>query len=79
MDQIRQLELENMKSDLPSFNAGDTVDVHYLIREGDKERIQIFSGTVIKIAGTGVRRTFLCVAWYQAKAWNEPSPCTARA
>jgi large subunit ribosomal protein L19 len=59
MDQIRQLELENMKSDLPSFNAGDTVDVHYLIREGDKERIQIFSGTVIKIAGTGVRRTFL--------------------
>lgn len=59
MDQIRQLELENMKSDLPSFNTGDTVDVHYLIREGDKERIQIFSGTVIKIAGAGVRRTFL--------------------
>ncbi len=59
MDQIRQLELENMKSDLPAFNAGDTVDVHYLIREGDKERIQIFSGTVIKISGTGVRRTFL--------------------
>ena len=59
MDQIRQLELENMKSDVPAFNAGDTVDVHYLIREGNKERIQIFSGTVLKISGTGVRRTFL--------------------
>lgn len=59
MDQIRQLELENMKSDLPAFNTGDTVDVHYLIREGDKERIQIFSGTVIKISGANVRRTFL--------------------
>ena len=47
MDQIRQLELENMKTDIPEFNAGDTVDVHYLIREGDKERIQVFSGTVI--------------------------------
>ena len=59
MDQIRQLELENMKNSLPAFNVGDSVDVHYQIREGDKERIQIFSGTVLKIAGTGVRRTFL--------------------
>jgi large subunit ribosomal protein L19 len=59
MDQIRQLELENMKTSLPEFNVGDAVDVHYLIREGDKERIQIFSGTVIKISGTGLRRSFL--------------------
>ena len=59
MDQIRQLELENMKAELPKFNVGDTVDVHYQIREGDKERVQIFSGTVIKIGGEGVRRSFL--------------------
>lgn len=59
MDQIRQLELENMKNSLPSFNVGDTVNVHYLIREGDKERIQIFTGTVIKISGTGIRRSCL--------------------
>ncbi|MCB9889756.1 MAG: 50S ribosomal protein L19 [Planctomycetes bacterium] len=59
MDQIRQLELEGMKSSVPSFNVGDTVDVHYLIREGDKERVQIFGGTVIRIHGTGLRRCFL--------------------
>jgi large subunit ribosomal protein L19 len=59
MDPIRQLELENMKNSLPVFNAGDTVDVHYLIREGDKERIQVFTGTVVKIGGAGVRRNCL--------------------
>ena len=59
MDQIRQLELENMKTGLPEFNAGDTVDVHYLIREGDKERIQVFTGTVIAIKGEGIRRNIL--------------------
>jgi large subunit ribosomal protein L19 len=59
MDQIRQLELENMKTGIPEFNAGDTVDVHYLIREGDKERIQVFSGTVIAIKGEGIRRSIL--------------------
>ncbi|MHC4813727.1 MAG: 50S ribosomal protein L19 [Planctomycetota bacterium] len=59
MDQIRQLELENMKTDIPEFNSGDTVDVHYLIREGDKERIQVFTGTVIAIKGEGIRRSIL--------------------
>jgi large subunit ribosomal protein L19 len=59
MDQIRQLELENMKTGIPEFNAGDTVDVHYLIREGDKERIQVFTGTVIAIKGEGIRRAIL--------------------
>jgi len=59
MDQIRQLELENMKTGIPLFHAGDTVDVHYLIREGDKERIQIFTGTVIAIKGEGIRRSVL--------------------
>ena len=59
MDLLRQLELENMKPDVPDFGVGDTVDVHYLIREGDKERIQIFTGTVISINGSGVRRSAL--------------------
>lgn len=57
MDLIRQIELENMKTDVPDFGVGDSVDVHYLIREGEKERVQIFSGTVIRISGSGPRRT----------------------
>ena len=59
MDLMRQIELENMKTDVPDFGVGDTVRVHYLIREGDKERIQIFAGTVISINGSGIRRTAL--------------------
>lgn len=57
MDLMRQLELEHMKPTIPDFGVGDTVDVHYLIREGDKERVQIFSGTVLAIRGSGIRRT----------------------
>lgn len=57
MDLMRQLELEHMKPSLPDFGVGDTVEVHYLIREGDKERIQVFTGTTIAIGGSGVRRT----------------------
>ena len=59
MDLIRQIELENMKTGVPDFGVGDTVDVHYLIREGDKERVQVFTGTVIAIHGSGVRRSFV--------------------
>jgi len=59
MDLMRQLELEQMKTELPDFGVGDTVDVHYLIREGEKERIQIFNGTVLMISGSGLRRTAL--------------------
>ena len=42
----------------PDFNAGDTVSVHYKIREGNKERIQIYRGVVIQVKGTGTTRTF---------------------
>lgn len=59
MNILRQLEIENMKTSVPDFGIGDTVDVHYQIKEGDKERIQVFSGTVIAITGRGIRRTAL--------------------
>ena len=59
MDLMRQIELENMKPSLPDFGVGDTVDVHYLIREGEKERIQVFTGTAIAINGSGIGRTVL--------------------
>lgn len=57
MNILRQLELEHMKTSIPDFGIGDSVDVHYLIKEGDKERVQIFSGTVISFQGGGTRRS----------------------
>lgn len=57
MNILRQLEIEHMKATVPDFGVGDTVDVHYMIKEGDKERVQVFSGTVIAIKGRGIRRT----------------------
>ncbi len=57
MNILRQIELENMKTEIPDFGIGDTVDVHYLIKEGDKERVQLFSGIVISFQGGGVRRS----------------------
>ena len=47
MDKLKQLEVEQMRMDLPDFAAGDTVKVHVKIREGEKERIQVFQGVVI--------------------------------
>lgn len=45
---IENLEKESMRLDIPAFRAGDTVKVHVKIREGDKERIQVFEGVVIR-------------------------------
>jgi large subunit ribosomal protein L19 len=47
MEKIKQLERELMRLDLPAFAAGDTVKVHVKIKEGEKERIQVFQGVVI--------------------------------
>ncbi|MDR7856355.1 50S ribosomal protein L19 [Tissierella sp.] len=58
MDIIKMLEDEQLRNDLPSFNVGDTVQVHYKVVEGTRERIQLYEGTVIKIQGGGVGETF---------------------
>src|SRR5687767_4877455 len=55
---IEQVEQAYLKKDIPQFTVGDTVDVHTRIIEGEKERIQIFSGTVIMKKGAGVNETF---------------------
>ena len=60
MKLIDTLERELGKNDIPTLHSGDTVDVHYLIREGEKERVQIYSGTIISISGRGIRKT-ICV------------------
>lgn len=58
MKQIAQLEKGYMKDNVPEFKSGDTVKVHVKIREGDKERIQVFQGTVISRRGGGLNQTF---------------------
>src|SRR5437773_12331426 len=55
---IENIEQAYLKKDVPQFNVGDTVDVHTRIIEGDKERIQVFSGTVIMRKGRGINETF---------------------
>jgi large subunit ribosomal protein L19 len=57
-DILRLVEQETMKAEPPQFEIGDTVDVHTKILEGDKERIQIFSGVVIARSGSGSREMF---------------------
>lgn len=52
------LEEEQLRNDLPDFNVGDTVQVHYRIVEGSRERIQVYEGTVIRKQGGGVGETF---------------------
>ena len=55
---IKNIETAQMKSELPQFNVGDTVRVSAKIKEGNRERTQVFEGTVLKMQGTGVRSTF---------------------
>jgi large subunit ribosomal protein L19 len=57
LPQIEALEAKQTRS-LPTFRVGDTVRVHYRITEGDKQRIQVFQGVVIRQSGGGVGRTF---------------------
>jgi len=52
------VEKAGLKEEAPVFDIGDTVDVHVRILEGDKERIQVFTGVVIAKAGSGTRETF---------------------
>ncbi|MCA9191334.1 MAG: 50S ribosomal protein L19 [Planctomycetales bacterium] len=53
------VEKASMKSDVPQFDIGDTVDVHTRILEGNKERIQVFTGVVIARSGSGTREMFV--------------------
>ena len=55
---IASLEQRQLRSDVPAFKAGDTVRVHFRVIEGNRRRIQVFEGIVIKRQGAGVRETF---------------------
>ncbi len=58
MNKIKLVEATQLKSDIPDFKAGDTVNVHVIVKEGDKERIQEFQGIVISRRGSGINETF---------------------
>lgn len=55
---IERIESRMLRKDIPNFTSGDTVRVHTKIKEGDKERIQVFEGVVIRRKAAGVRSTF---------------------
>ncbi|MFR8547411.1 MAG: 50S ribosomal protein L19 [Lachnospiraceae bacterium] len=55
---IKNIEAEQLRADVPQFNVGDTVKVYGKIKEGNRERIQVFEGVVIKKQGGSVRATF---------------------
>lgn len=57
-DIIKNIETEQLKENAPEFRVGDTVRVSAKIKEGNRERIQVFEGTVLKRQGGGVRETF---------------------
>ena len=58
MDTMQLLDREQMRTDIPQFKPGDTIKVHVRIREGDKERIQIFQGVVIRKRKGKINSTF---------------------
>ena len=58
MNPIDRIEAEQLRKDVPPFKPGDTVRVHVKVVEGDKERIQVFEGTVLGRSGTKNRETF---------------------
>ena len=58
MNIIDQIEKEQLRNDIAPFNIGDTVKVHVKVKEGDKERIQVYEGVVIAKKGSGIRESF---------------------
>ena len=58
MDKVKIAVADQLRSDVPDFGPGDTVAVHAKVVEGDKERIQVFEGVVIKRKGKGIDATF---------------------
>ena len=77
-DYIKNLEASQMKAEVADFAVGDTVKVHNKIKEGNRERIQIFEGTVIKRQGGSNRETFTVRKFSNGvgveKTWSVHSP-----
>ncbi len=58
MDAIKALTQDQIRTDLPKLEIGSTVKVHVKVKEGNRERIQVFEGTIIKVQNGGIQQTF---------------------
>ena len=58
MNKLQEIEQDYLRPDVPEFRSGDTLKVHVKVREGEKERIQVFQGVVISRRGTGTNESF---------------------
>jgi large subunit ribosomal protein L19 len=58
MDLVKIIENDQLRKDIPQFNVGDTVKVHVNIKEGNRERVQVYEGVVLKRQGGGLTETF---------------------
>ena len=58
MNSLAALDAASLRDDVPAFNAGDTLKVHVKVVEGNRSRIQVFQGVVIRRSGSGLRETF---------------------
>ncbi len=58
MDLIKELTKDQIRTDLPELGVGSTVKVHVKVKEGNRERIQVFEGTIIKVQHGGIQKTF---------------------
>ena len=79
---IKGIEAEQIRDDLPDFRVGDTIRVHAKIKEGNRERIQVFEGTVLKRQGGGAREMFTVRKFSNGvgveKTWPLHSPNVAK-
>ena len=58
MDLVKHIEASQVRTDIPEFGSGDNISVHYKIKEGNKERIQVFQGVVLQRRSNGLDETF---------------------
>lgn len=75
MDALKMMAQSSLKENAPAFDIGDTVRVDVKIREGDRERIQAFEGTVIAKRGSAWPKPSLSAAYPTASAWSVCSRC----
>ena len=76
MNILDKVDAAQLRDDIPKFRPGDTVNVHVKVIEGDKSRIQVFKGVVIRRQNGGIRETLRFVRFLSVLVWSVLSRCT---